>query len=483
MSESALCEIVETVQECGSPKKRQRWLYRSFWCLLLSPILFFLLSNCWLRSPWGCRWIAGKITAKIGLEASIDGAGWLPGADVWIDGLILQQPAPLRDSINQPLLRVKKIKIRPAWSQALRGKKDLLSLTIDAPECTVSVEMIVDLIRQSSAGMHALEPQAPAAIVAARPVPETVAPAPAPPTPPTVVANPLNVEPIKLLEKPTGWLQVNHGDFRLLHAGSGKEWIECKNIDVVLPFEGKEAQGSVSMTSLDIFDHHCGELVKIPLSWKSPLWETPELSFVIDGLHCDMKAQLGKVAGLPFNLTILQKNQTWASESQIFRADEIEGLHRAAGYLLAPSTWNAQSISAAKNLSINVSERKKDFFIAVSSINMSGGVLQCADARALGDEVSLLGNGMLLADGRFAGILRIGASRQVAGSIESIMKSLFPELPFALGPFLNEDRKGTDLFVGGTVAQPWISIDQGANKLDAWKMYHHIAESHPLLKP
>jgi hypothetical protein len=63
------------------------------------------------------------------------------------------------------------------------------------------------------------------------------------------------------------------------------------------------------------------------------------------------------------------------------------------------------------------------------------------------------------------------------------MKSLFPELPFALGPFLNEDRKGTDLFVGGTVAQPWISIDQGANKLDAWKMYRRIAESHPLLKP
>ncbi len=485
MSDSALCENAETAQQCSAPRKRQRWLYRSLWCLLLSPILFFLFSNFWLRTPWGCRWIAAKITTKIGLEASIESAGWLPGADVWVDGLTVQQPLQLRESIQQPLLKVKKITVRPAWSQALRGKKDLVSLTIDAPDCTVSVEMIVDLIRKATAGMQLAEQQTPAAVASAAPVPAPLTPKPSQPqpTPPAVIPEAPAVAPVKLLEKPTGWLRVNHGDFRLLHAGSGKKLIECSLIDVVLPFEGIDATGSVSIESVYLLDRRCGEFLTIPLVWKSPLWETPVLSYVIDGLHCDKQAQLAKAPGLPFNLTMLQKEQSWASESLIFQSPKIQGLQRAAGYLLAPSTWNAQSIFAAKDLSINVAGHREDFFIVSSRMSLSRGVLQMNDTRALGDDISLLGNGMLLADGRFVGILRMAASRQVAGSIESKMKSVFPELPFALYPFINEDRKGMDLFAGGSVAEPWVSIDQGVSKLDASKMYRRITESQKLLNP
>jgi hypothetical protein len=53
-----------------------------------------------------------------------------------------------------------------------------------------------------------------------------------------------------------------------------------------------------------------------------------------------------------------------------------------------------------------------------------GGTLRCLDARLVGEETSLLGNAMLLSDGRFAGIARIVAAPE---SLVAISKFTHPD--------------------------------------------------------
>jgi hypothetical protein len=70
------------------------------------------------------------------------------------------------------------------------------------------------------------------------------------------------------------------------------------------------------------------------------------------------------------------------------------------------------------------------------------GILRCIDARLVGDDLSLLGNGMALGDGRFAGHLRIVAAPE---SLAAIAKRIQNDSPLQLTPLSTPQRAALDM--------------------------------------
>jgi hypothetical protein len=82
-------------------------------------------------------------------------------------------------------------------------------------------------------------------------------------------------------------------------------------------------------------------------------------------------------------------------------------------------------------------------------------MISCVDARLIGDELSLLGNGTVLADGRMAAAVRMVAP---PGNIEPIVQRIFPALepPLSITPLSTPQRAAFDVRLSGHIRQPFI---------------------------
>jgi hypothetical protein len=480
-------ESTESVEAAQQGKRRRKWPRRLVLCLFLLPLLFFLLSNALLRIPWCCGWIAAKVSKKIGLETSFVRAGWMPGGEFWLEDLDVQQPAPLRGLLPTPLLHVKKISLQPVWGELVKGHRDITRVTVDSPELMITVELLVDVLRRNSPNAPPLPEPAQKApgVPAAEPtsaVPESkpqalppAQPAPAPPQQPPA--------PEPAVQKSTAWLHVINGRLTIFHAQSARTFLDATAIQATVPFEGKEAGGNFTVGRIVSFDNPLAENLQIPLQWKTPVLETPVLQFSFLGLPWETKAQVARVAGLGFQMVVVQKNAEWKNPNAPFTVASIESIHRIGGYLLAPVTWNGESIAKANGLSAQWRNHRAEFFSARYRTILSHGVLQCTDVQALGDDMAVLGNGMVLADGRLAGIVRVTASHSTAGGLEEQVGKIMPGEKPAMGNFMNEDRRVADVLLGGNIEQPSISFDHGKTLLDLRKIFTFFQQQTPLTGP
>lgn len=467
------------------------WLLRTAIALFLLPVLLVLLSNLWLRSPWGRNWIAAKIENRIGLKTSIGSASWSPGGQFSIKNLRIAQPSALSQpsdpnaQSHRDLASVKEISIQPVWRELLRGKRDITSVTIDGPELHIPIELLATLAarQQPTAAPTVTTPptiaqQAPqipekTSAIAASQVPAIAVPPSTEPTPP--IANNGTKEPLE--NKPTGMFYVKNAQLELFHAGSNTSLSRSRNLVCSIPFEGNQAKGSITVDSIEILNQPVGKNINIPLTWKSPVLETPILPLEIAGFSLEIRAQLAKLPGLPFSLGIQQKQQTWqspalnSSQPYFASADEVESLHRATGLLLAPMTWSGESIAQARHVHVRtLGGQRQDFFQIRQRLILAQSSLHCVEFRALGDDTALLANGTLHGNGTFSLSNRFLASRRHADAIEERIHGNFPELTVKLVPLYNEDRRVIDFLLGGSISQPWISADQGKHLLDLKKM-------------
>lgn len=477
----------------AGPRLRRRnlrwWLFRSIIALFLLPIILVLLSNLWLRSPWGTQWIAKKIENRTGLRTSIGSAGWSPGGKFWIKNLrIAQSPAlPHPSDETTPrfrdLLIAREISIQPVWSELIRGRRDITSISIDGPELRIPIEMLASL---AASQQPASAPTPPPVVAQQTPNPPAKIPADAiaktptnalPPVPAPATPATEDKTQAPSIKKPTGMFYVQNAQIELFHAGSGRSLSECKNLTCSIPFEGDQASGEISIESITALNQPVGKNIRIPLIWKSPVLETPILPLTIGGFSLEIRAQLAKLPGLPFSIGVQQKQQPWqspalqAQQPYFASVEQIESLHRAAGLLLAPVTWSGESIAQARNVQVRtLSGQSHDFFQVQQRLVLTQSSLHCAEFRALGEDAALLANGTVYGNGTFLLSSRFLASRRHADAIEERIHGHLPELTVKLAPLYNEDRRVIDFLLGGNISQPWISADQGKHLLDLKKM-------------
>lgn len=433
-------------------------------CLL--PLLALALSNLCLTSPWGRDRIAAKLSQRIGLKARMGGASWSPWHGLTLRNIEVSQPAELRPAIADPLLSIASIRLTPVWRSFLRGRFELLAADIESPHLVVSVEMLSYLARQAPAvqasqpslAAHPPSSEAPPQIAPTQPATsgEMAAGPPAPETPGAEGGKPPPAhqpKPPPGPPRPTKWVHLRHGSFRLVAAGSAVPLLEIDDLTTDLPVAGEAASSSLHLASLKAHGEPLLSGFAAPLRWQFPVLSLNPVETPIHGLKLLLAGKLAFLDGLPLQLEAQLPNQSPTPLALpgdgMAKAAQVAAFSRFRGLLLAPGTWQGEGFAEVSAITIQQGEHHTVFDRGSCAIVLRGNMLSCVDARLIGDDLSLLGNATLLADGRAAGVLRLIAAPDTT---VGIVKRFFPHSDPAanLTPMSTPQRAGFDLEAFGT---------------------------------
>lgn len=432
--------------------QRRRWLVRLLIVgLFATPVLFFLLSNAWLHTAWGRGWVERQIFQRTQLNVGIGGAGWLPGGQVWIDDLRVLAPTSASQPAATPLLHIRCVSIRPAWSAWWRGSRKISDVCLSSPRLHVPLELWKEIMPAPQVAPPAAAPTVAGANPPAAPPAPTTTPAP-----PAVAPTPVAESPT-----PTVWLKISEGSLTVSHSSQSLPLLSIENISAALPIGGAPAAGYLECGAIRALEETIAPLGRIALRWQYPVWESESTPLTAADLHAQAKVQIARLPGLPFATVISQEKQALHREGSPLQAQEIQSLHRMNGFLLGPQTWQGESLCEAQHLGLQVSGKDLRFFRAQSRFVLRGGMLQCADLRMLGDDFGLLGNGLCTLRGEWLGHLRVLAPRVTALDWQQRWALLSPEQPLPFHTAISEDRPALDLLCGGNFEQPRFSLDQG----------------------
>ena len=423
----------------GKRRGSRRWRRIAF--LPGLPVCVILLGNLFLSSPWACRRIALNIARDTGMETRVGGASWSPWNGAAIHAVELLQPPALRATLQEPLVRIDSVRLTPVWRAWLRGRLEVRAIELDSPRFFLPLELLSSIPRPA--------PPAAAAAVPPGPTPPAAAPGTAkpqlPPAPPS---------------RPTTWLHLKNASLNVVHAASRRSLLEISKISGSIPIAGDPAQASVETASVSAFGKELTTHLTAQLDWTYPLLSLKPLETEIRGYKCVIAGKIASLSGLPIQIEAKLPRQPLAAFPLPFdgqaAAEAIAANARFRGLLLAPATWQgdmlAESVAPTLRLAGHVTKFDRGGAVTV----LRGGAISCVDARLVSDELSLLGNAALLADGRAAGAVRLVAAPESAAAIAS---RIFPNLAApSLTPLATPQRAAFDLEAFGNISQLFLRL-------------------------
>ena len=129
----------------GNKRSSLGRLRRSLGWLVLLVLLLYGASNLWLSSGWGTGLAEDKLKERTGLDWEVGSMTWSPWNGFTINDAQMLQPEELRAELTEPVVLVDRIRVKPYWTQLLRGRTRPKEVSIDSPELTISVEMLASL--------------------------------------------------------------------------------------------------------------------------------------------------------------------------------------------------------------------------------------------------------------------------------------------------------------------------------------------------
>jgi hypothetical protein len=440
----------------GNRAGNRRW----GWLILLPvlPTVALLLLNLALATPWSCHWLASHIQRRCGgLETRVGGASITPWSGVCLNRLEILQPPPLRSAMKEPLLRVDMLRLAPVWKAWLRGSLEIRNISLDSPRIVLPIELISHLAKSSPPRQPVPASQPPAvAATAPQPPPQTV-------TPPAVVPEVVKptVPPPKLPPVPTSWLHLKNASFAIVQTGKEHPLFEFSDTTGSIPVEGDPAQSVLKIGSISSGGNHLATDVPAALVWTRPLLSLKPLNPEIGGFKFQLVAQLALFSGLPLQVEATLPRQAFPPVDIPFDgqagAEEVGANARFRGLLLAPASWQGDFLAQATAPTVKAAGQEVKFDRASLIAVLRGGVLSCVDARLVSDELSLLGNATLLADGRLAAVARLVAAPETATNIVNKVFSNNPGPP-ALTPLSTPQRAAFDLEAFGNISQIFLRL-------------------------
>jgi hypothetical protein len=343
---------------------------------------------------------------------------------------------------------------------------------IERPSLTLTVEMMSNLAQQVApapeppllAGGKLLPmPPGPATPPATEPGPVV----PEPPPTPTEPTTPPAPAPTPVTEGPNRWLRCHHGSWRLRSAASGRDLFAAREIDLAIPFAGSPTTGHLRLASLTAFGQPALEDFEREISWEAPVLtvETEPTATPVAGVQLRFGGQLALIPGLPVTMGVEMPRQQLSLPVPALdltaTSPEAGGQARFYGYLLAPGSWHGDLLVAAATPEVRRPARTFSFDRGGCAAVIRGGTLSCVDARLVGEELSLLGNGTLYADGRLGAVVRIAAPPRTALAAAA---GVFPGLDFQpqTTPLSSPQRVALDISLTGTLAAPLVRVGDGA---------------------
>lgn len=453
----------------GAGGRRRRWWRRGLIAVVVVPLGLFGLSNLWLATPPGRSWIAGKITRATGLPARVGPASWLPWDGLVLRRIEIERPPQLVVADSGLLLEVERIKVEPHWRELWRGRVAVGRVVVDAPAVDLPVELLAHLaaaaVPPEAAGEE--EPAEPVVVEPVVPVVPEPSPGAAEPVAGEVVAEP---EPQAVELPETSWLVVRGGSFRLGRAANSGGWLAIGGIDARVPVRGKAADGSVSLAELRLAGEEIGSQ-ELPLRWEPPRLSVIDWHPRIGTLQLAVNMHGVLLGSLPFVVECRLPEQMVDGETAglpgKIAAGQAGGVAVLGGHLRMPSTLAGRGRIEAEVVRVPEGFEgggAMEFDRCGLSWNLAAGTLRVIDARAVGDSMSLLGNGTLMADGRVAGVLRVVVPEEGAAAMVNRFGNLLPAAPTGFRPMETPDRWMIDCTLGGSFGSEWVRMGDGPER-------------------
>lgn len=448
------------------PGRRRRWRRRLVLAAVLLPLLLFGLSNLWLATPPGRSWIAGKVTRASGLEARVGPCSWLPWEGVCIRKLVIGRPPALVGEEDEPVLGIERIKVAPHWRELARGHVVIGRIEVEEPALDLPIELLAHLV--AAPGERELPAvQAPDPDRAEEPV---IEPDPGASEPPalaeTAEAPPVRAPAAKVALPETSWLVVRGGRMRVRLAAGGGDWFSFGRIDAELPLRGKTADGTVAIGQITVAGRQVDD-VEVPVRWESPRLSVTDWEPPAGPLQARVNAQCVLFASFPFAIECRLPSQSVGEAEDGaagFSAGKMAGFASMGGHLRIPSTIVGRGGVEAEKVVVpfGFADETIEFDKFRLWGQLSGGVARVIDARAVGDRAALLGNAVVVADGRVGGVLRVVIPEN---GVEAISRRLGPELPeppTGFRPLETRDRWFVDCALAGTIGAEVFRIGEGS---------------------
>jgi hypothetical protein len=444
---------METPALTGENRRGRRLWPWAFVLLAACPLFLFAASNLWLNVS-GKTWIAGKITQKTTLDTQIGGASWSPWNGLSLRNIELSQPEALKSSVKKPLARIDQLRIQPVWKALFRQTLEVKSMELDSPEIVLPVQILAFL---SQSAQPAPEPQLPAPVPPLPSVPSPQAP-PMAENPAILPSKSAEATPPKPVAppRPTAWIEIRNGNFSLVSAGLETPLIEFLDFTTRLPVSGDAAKSSLLFESIRILGTPAVSKLDAPVQWQPPLLTLGPVENEIHGMKFRLLGQLASAQGLPSHFEILIPQQ--APQPVDFpggihgQAETFAARARFQGLLLAPPTWQGDFITESQKPVFARGEEITTFDRGSSVFVLRGGTLACLDARLIGEELSLLGNGKIATDGQVAAVLRtVAAPEKLVENLRKILPGL--QGTPSLTPLSTPQRAALDLEATGRLGE------------------------------
>ena len=429
---------------------------------ILTPALAFGISNLFLVSPKGKAFLASRIERKLHLETNVQGASWSPWNGITIYGLRVEQPEQLKKAFTKPLLSVQSIRLHPDWLALVKRRLELKGIEVVKPDLTLPIELLSQIPRKDVDPALVAKPPDLASVNSANKQPQELKNPPEetgqqPPVPPTIAgieegSTEARIESVSELLPPTVWFNLIDARLRIVSLMRPAPLWEAIGINGSVPLAGKPSRSEISATRVSFLENPASGLTSIPLKWNSPVLALGSIKGEMFGLDFELGGHVGFTPGIPFRFDALVPEQT---DSELRIDGQIEGKlgkvtarGRSQGHLLSPASWQGQGAVHVTAVDAEIpGQQKTRFDHGQALLLFQNGVLRCTDARLISEQASIIGNAMMLSDGRMAGIARLIAAPE---SLLAISKFTQPDSKAPhLTPLSTPQRAALDLQVFG----------------------------------
>lgn len=467
---------------------------------LVAPVVFIGLANLWLFSPLGRHWVAGKLARATGLHVETGPVSWSPWGGVVLRNMVLRLPAEAGVPGGAvDVLRVERITVLPQWRRVLRGHLTPRKIEILRPDANLPVEMLMAL-----AGRHGGEvppPPPTGEIPALAGGPEPVRPGETTKgagkeTPEGTAAGgaenrPSSPEPKAAPEEaPTSWLVVRGGRLRV-GMGAGREsGLVLEDIDADIPLRGRPASGGVRIKRCRVGGVSLGA-VEVPVSWESPLLTVERWEPEIAGVRISVGFQAVPEGNVPFMLACVVPVDAGGGGWGSLHAARAAAVARMSGYATIPGSWQGEALADAEDVELTgmpgidgAGRHVWKFDRCSLRAALRGAVVRIDDARAVGGDFSVLGNGLVFPDGNVDAVARFVVPEETARAANATLSNWAEAAanrretaPFGFVPLETPDRWHFDARISGNITSPVLLLP-GNQAIPLARCYREGAMNH-----
>lgn len=449
-----------------------RWLVAP---MLVLTFGLLIVSNLVLQTRAVREWAEGKLERRLGLDVAIRSISWTPWTGIQVRDLTAKIPnlgnagsselRPLYDldvdvQITWGALRGGEIKARE-----LRLRRGVVSIPLELNSLLASERDRAEqgMGRQPGGIGEGGEQGSGKGSQGEKDKPNE---RPAPPG-----------NEARLPARPAVRLIIDRCDVGVYSVhGKRKEELVLNNLRGELPLRGEDASGWIRHDGLTLGSHPVLKGAEMPVVWSRPFLRLPLRRFVREGPSLEAEGYL-RLVGIPrfllkFNVPAgpVGRIALDSGSGMEVQAGSFEAQGQLQGTLPALHSWRGGFSAEVSALGLHQRQREIcQFEYGRVTASMRRGTFRVLDARLRSEQLSLLGNAVLVPDGRVRGVLRLVADSPHAELITRFAVGAMLTGGWTrswLEPLGTPDRQYRDLHLNGTLNRAMIDVGRHGEELE-----------------